>query len=285
MSVFDLPELNIETPVRPDGKITISILNDVEVAGLTVSDAQKKLTRLLSPYVVNPKVSLSIKDYQAQKVSVIGAVAKPGSYELLENNITVTEILSEAGGRTSEAGSRLIIIPSTKANMAVNANAAFQPESAKRARLASDSSHTQGIEFYMDDLTGQSGTAPLNILLRHGDTVVVPEAGEVQVLGDVKAPGSYKITGKMSILGAIAAAGGLEYSANANKVELVRDLSQEQKAIALIDLEKVALEKSANFRLQDGDVVQVPSSSGRFAGRQVVEFINGLFNVGVQTAQ
>jgi protein involved in polysaccharide export with SLBB domain len=141
---------------------------------------------------------------------------------------------------------------------------------------------TSGIEVDMEDLMGTVDKRPLIIPLVPGDTIIVPEAGSYEVDGEVTTPGSFKLTGRTSVIGAIAAAKGFTYSADVNNVEVIRDLGAGRKALISLDLEEVGLRGSRDIRLRNGDLVRVPSHSGRFFKRQIVETINGLFNgVGV----
>ena len=131
-------------------------------------------------------------------------------------------------------------------------------------------------EVYFDDLVGTHNNRPLTIPLHSGDTIVVPEAGTVQIDGEVNKPGSYQLASRMTLLGAIASASGLSYSAAVDKIEVIRELGGGQKALVTVDLEKIALREGEDIRLRDGDVVRVPSAPGRFATRQVINAVNGL---------
>ena len=82
IAVFELPELNQTVRVSEDGSITLSLLGKVEVSGLTAQELEKKLASLLDrQYTKGAHVTVFIKEYQ--KVSVLGAVGKPGQYELV----------------------------------------------------------------------------------------------------------------------------------------------------------------------------------------------------------
>lgn len=271
IEVYDLPELNSSVRVRPDGQVTLPLIEDVYVAGLSRGELQNKLRKHYSPYVHHPRVKVAVAEFSAQKVSVIGAVDKPGIYSLQSDSTTVLGMISKAGGRTEKAGSRIVIIPSSSEADTQNA-------------LLTGVAKRQGVEFYMDELSEEESRANLLIPLTAGDTIIVPEVGTVQVDGDVKLPGSYPLSSKMSVMGAIAAARGLQYSANIEEIEVIRDIGAGKKAAIVLDLEKVAMQSTSDIRLHNGDVVRVPSSPGRFAQQQVVEFINGIFNVGVSAS-
>lgn len=279
LTVFDVEELNRSVRVRPSGSISLPLVGTMMVAGLTEDDLQKELSKRLVKFMYDPQVHVFISEYSAHKVNVIGEVAKPGAYPLRRNDYSLVEILSEAGGKTQNAGGTIVLIPQQGAAHPEN------PEIASaRAKLAGNPANAFGIEIYFDDLVGSVNSPPLSIPLRPGDTIVVPEAGKVQVDGEVKTPGSFPLSSRTTLLGSIASAGGLSYSAEVSKVEVIRELGSGKKALLSVDLEKIALKDGQDIRLRDGDIVRVPSAGGRFATRQIIEGINSLFSFGVSGA-
>jgi hypothetical protein len=192
----------------------------------------------------------------------------------------LTEVLSDAGGRTPNASSRIILLPAPRiTEHAVEASTAMPQVSFVSTQ---DSADSFGIEVDIEELTGGVNQRPLLIPLLPGDTVIVPEAGTYEVDGEVTQPGSFKLTSRTSVIGAIAAARGLTYAAAVNNVEVIRDTGNGKKALITLDLEEVGLRGGQDVRLRSGDLVRVPSEPGRFFRRQIVQTINGLFNgVGV----
>lgn len=264
LEVFGLPELTADLEVSPAGTIAPALVGEVPAAGLTLAELKTRLTRTFATYVKNPEIRLTVKNFQAHKVSVIGAVQKAGVYPLKQLGRSLTDLLSEAGGRTDAAGSRVVLIPASSAN--------HPPET-----TVPTDDKLRGIEIDIEDLFGGVDHAPLVVPLLSGDTIVVPEAGTVEVDGEVARPGSYKLSSRLSALGAVASAGGFSYSADVNQVEIIREFGGGKKAAMPLDLEQVALNGKNDIRLRNGDVVRVPSHSGRFARRQVVEVLNSIF--------
>jgi polysaccharide export outer membrane protein len=84
-------------PVRPDGRISLPLLNDVLAAGLTPMQLQKSLTASLEPYIKSPLVSIVVREVHSFKVSVVGRVKTPGRYELT-TPVTVLDMIAIAGG-------------------------------------------------------------------------------------------------------------------------------------------------------------------------------------------
>lgn len=279
ISVFGFNNLTANTAVAPDGSIILPLVGRVEVGGLPIEDVQTTLSRRYSQYIRSPQVLVALKTFSTNRVSVIGEVNKPGTYPLTRRGIVLTEILSEAGGRTPAAGTRIVLLPAPRIRSTQSSNTATPTLSLVQSSTPESAS---GIEVDMEDLMGTIDKRPLVIPLVPGDTIIVPEAGSYEVDGEVTTPGSFKLTGRTSVIGAIAAAKGFTYSADVNNVEVIRDLGAGRKALISLDLEEVGLRGSHDIRLRNGDLVRVPSHSGRFFKRQIVETINGLFNgVGV----
>ena len=110
VSVWNTDAVSRTAPVRPDGKISLPLLNDVQAAGLTPMELREELTRRLAEYIPHPEVSVSVNEVRSFKVSVIGAVAKPGRYEL-KSWATVIDVLAMAEGFTQFAArSRIVVL-------------------------------------------------------------------------------------------------------------------------------------------------------------------------------
>src|SRR5713226_4882389 len=99
-------------PVRPDGRISLPLLNDVQAAGLTPMELRDELSRRLAEYIPHPEVAVSVTEVRSFKVSVMGAVVKPGRYEL-KSWATVIDVLAMAEGFTEFATrSRIVVLRS-----------------------------------------------------------------------------------------------------------------------------------------------------------------------------
>jgi polysaccharide biosynthesis/export protein len=269
ISVYGLPDLSGQSRVRPNGTISLPLLEEVQVSGLTEDELQRRLAGMLQPYVRQPRVQVFIDEYRAHLVSIIGEVARPGGYPLRRNQYSILDLLTEAGGLTDKAGSKVVLIPSEH-NPGAGGSGAFHRNP-----------NQDDLEFDIDELYGDASRKPLFLPLLPGDMVVIPKRGIYHVTGEVKSPGEFPLKSRMSVMGAIAAAGGLEYSADVAKVELIRNIGGNRQAVLSFDLEQVALKQGQDYDLRDGDIVRVPSQPGRFWRRQVVEFVNGFFSVGV----
>jgi polysaccharide export outer membrane protein len=109
IQVWKNAELSRTVPVRPDGKVSLPLVNDIEAAGLTPTELRDQLTMRLSEYVPSPEVSVILREVHSVKVAVIGAVKIPGRYEV-KSPATVLELLAQAQGLTEFASRDRITI-------------------------------------------------------------------------------------------------------------------------------------------------------------------------------
>ncbi len=109
ISVWHEPELSQAVVVRPDGMITLPLLNDIRISGLTTDEVQALLTEKVKTLVNDPQVTVIVKAVKSRKVYLVGNVAKPGVYTL-GGRKTVLELLAEAGGLGPFAKSRSIYV-------------------------------------------------------------------------------------------------------------------------------------------------------------------------------
>jgi polysaccharide biosynthesis/export protein len=97
ISVWHEPELSQDVVVRPDGMITLPLLNDIKIQGLTTSEVQTLLTEKMKPLVNEPQVTVIVKAIKSRKVFLVGNIARQGSYELTGTE-SVLQVIAEAGG-------------------------------------------------------------------------------------------------------------------------------------------------------------------------------------------
>jgi polysaccharide export outer membrane protein len=139
-------------PVRPDGKISLPLLNDVDAAGLTPAALRAVLEKALTTYMPAPSVSVIVREVHSYKVTVIGEVRTPGRYEL-RSQATVLDVLAMAGGLNEFAARSRIVV------------------------LRQEGAKTRRIPFAYDKLASENGAknaADENFCVRPGDVVLVP---------------------------------------------------------------------------------------------------------------
>lgn len=238
ITVYGAPDLSGHTRVNADGDISMPLIGYVRIAGLSSSEAEAAVeTELRKNNVVNdPQVSVYVKDYTNSGISVAGEVAKPGFYSALGPH-RLFDVLQAAGGLTDKAANRVVI-------------------------SHRDQQDTTTLEISKDP----TQMAASNVDLQPGDTVVVPQAGIVYVLGEVTRPGGYVLnsTGGITVLQVVAAAGGPTHLASAGKTRLLRrggNGFQEQG----VDLKKLLRGKAHDIPVSDQDIVFIPTSGVKTA--------------------
>lgn len=238
VTVYGAPDLSGHSRVSAEGNISMPLIGYLRVAGLSSSEAEGAIeAKLRQNNVVNdPQVSVSVKEYGSSGISVTGEVAKPGFYSALGPH-RLFDVLQAAGGPTDKAANKVLITHRGQ-------------EDATTLYISKDSAEI----------------AASNVDLQPGDTVVVPKAGIVYVLGEVTRPGGYVLnsTGGITVLQVVAAAGGPTHVASAGKTRLLRRSEngfQEQG----IDLKKLLRGKAHDVSVRDQDILFIPSSAVKTA--------------------
>lgn len=237
--VFELDQLNRTVRVSGDGTMDLPLIGSIPVRGLTPDEVAFEVAeRLRNRFVQNPQVSIFVKEFHSQKVSLLGAVSSPATYPLVGRR-NLLQILADAGGLSANAGNVLFVFR--------------QDDDGRSARLS----------VPLNELLIQ-GNPRWNIWLRPGDIVSVPPeaAVSVSILGAVSSPGVYKLPvgDGASVLNAVARAGGLNDRASKSGIQIKRrDASGEEKVLK-VDLGDILSGKESDFILQEGDVVVVKES-------------------------
>jgi polysaccharide export outer membrane protein len=148
IGVWKEPELSQNVVVRPDGKISLALMNEVKVSGQTPTQIQTMLTARLKAFIVDPQVTVTVSDVRSKNAFITGEVARPGAYPLLMPT-NVLQLIAKAGGFTPFALHRGIVV--------------LREVNGKQVRIPFP---------YKDVIRGQKDDQ--NIELRPGDTVVVP---------------------------------------------------------------------------------------------------------------
>src|SRR6516162_11365951 len=109
ISVWKNPELSRTVPVRPDGKVSLPLVNDIQAAGLTPATLREQVTERLAEFIPTPEVSVMVREVHSRKVAVVGAVKTPGRFEL-RSPMTVLEVIALAQGLTDFAARDRIVV-------------------------------------------------------------------------------------------------------------------------------------------------------------------------------
>jgi polysaccharide export outer membrane protein len=235
ITVLESPDLEQHVRVTDSGNAELILGGTVRVLGLAPEEAavavEKKLIE--GNYVLNPHVSVTVEHFATKNVSVVGQVRSPGSYEIGTPR-PVLDVLALSGGLT-ELAERKITIERRETKEQVEYFVSNSPSTALKA---------QPIVF-------------------PGDTVLVPRASVVYLLGDVGRPGGYSAAtndSQLTVLQAVALAGGTPPNAVPSRARLIRKGESGaylEIALPLSDMQKG---KRADFVLQADDIIYVPYS-------------------------
>jgi len=149
INVWKEPELSRSAPVRPDGRVTLPLVGDIEASGNTPKQLQASIEKILEKYISKPVVTVIVQEVKSHKFSIVGEVQKPGTYPLT-GSVTVLQGLAQAGGFRDWAKVKDIIILRT-----------------------SPTGSREKLHFnYKRVIKGD--TSQQNVQLQTGDTIVVP---------------------------------------------------------------------------------------------------------------
>lgn len=255
IEVFNVAELKRTARVSNDGMIGLALIGRVKAAGLTVDQLRAQLeARYGETYLQDPQISVFVTDFRAQSVSVIGAVEKPGIYQLTAPR-NLIEILSMAGGlakrNTAPAGRTLII---TRKN---GFGDLYVVEGMRL--LAGDKVE---IEIRRLLYSQESG---LNIAIKPFDTISVAKADLVYVVGDVRKPAGIIMEDRddLTVLQALAMAEGLNRTASKNKARIFRKTEDGGKIEIPVRLGDILGGKAPDPTLAANDILFIPDSRGK----------------------
>jgi polysaccharide export outer membrane protein len=148
IDVWKEPDISRIVPVRPDGKITLPLVNDVQASGLTTTQLAAKIAEGLKKYITSPQVTVGVTEINSRKIFVQGEVTRPGAFPLLPN-MTVLQALASSGGFTQFAREKKIYI--------------LRMEDGRQVKHPFN---------YKEAVSGKN--VEQNIILEGGDIIVVP---------------------------------------------------------------------------------------------------------------
>ena len=243
VSVYNVPELSTKARVSNSGDVYLPLIDYVHVGDLTIEEAQTLIAKRLSDggFVRSPHVTIFVDEASSQGVTIFGEVTKPGIYPNLGDH-KLYELVSEAGGFTASAAKRVSIIrrnQSQPLNVILPKNLADDPSS--------------------------------NVDIMPGDTINVPRAPVIYVVGDVGRPSGLLVdNGSLTVLQALALAGGTNRTAKMGGVRIIRKgptgMTETQ-----VPLKKMLEAKAPDIPLQADDILFIPVSGGRLMAARTFE--------------
>ncbi|MGH9327379.1 MAG: polysaccharide biosynthesis/export family protein [Terriglobia bacterium] len=268
ITVFNLPEMTQTVRVENDGTVTIKLLGRIRAAGLTATQLRDELQKEWGEnYLEDPHVTIFIKQFHARPVSVVGAVAKPGLYQL-PGERTLVQVIAMAGG---------VNMPGTGTGNAVGAAPAGRWVYITRKDGFPGLKPMKGLDVLArDQIKVDLGRllythdSALDIPIEAFDTVTVSKAGIVYVLGAVKRPGGFTLEDRDSLtaLQALALAEGFTENPSKKHCKIIHTLSNGTRTEKTIDLGKIMKDKAKDPLLTANDILVVPDSTGKLIGKQ-----------------
>ena len=264
ITVFEEEKLNKIVRVSSQGNISLPLLGTVGVKGLTANELEKEIRDLLAEkYFQDPHVSVFIKEYRNQRISVIGAVEKPGIFDVTGQK-TVLDMLTTAGGLKEDGGQLLFLIR--------------PPRMEDEAVIEGKDSDDQIPKTFVINLEELliKGDLTLNLPLIHGDVINIPVSGKIFVGGEVRSPGGFSLKGKrMTFSQAITLAGGVKGEAKGSEAKIFRSESGTGKEILIANVYAIEKGQEEDLYLKENDIIIVPKSGTKTFLNELWEFIKG----------
>lgn len=269
ITLFNVPEAHgRELQVTPrvttvrvsyQGQISLPVVGEVDVRGLTVSATEQLLRQRFDKYIHNPQIGVLVREFR-QRVSVIGAVQKPGAVELTGPK-SVIEILALAGGISEKAGSQVHIY-----------------------RQGKEGRETSVIDLaVLSNSTGlinAANASQINMMVEPGDMINVPEAGMFFVEGAVRNPGSYPLGRRYTLTQALATAGGIDRELNASEISIFRRTGPGQVETIALNVNAVMEGTEKDPQIEPDDVIILPISTGKYIVKRFIGTLIGGMNIG-----
>lgn len=233
---FDMPEISSQLRVDDQGDVSVPLAGRVHVAGLSLPAAREAIRKELiqKEILKNPHLNLDVLQYSANYITVLGEVQSPGRLQLLAPH-PLSEVLAMAGGETALAGNKVVI-----------------------TQRVDGRSEARDVHFDRNSVL--NGTSPEMVL--PGDSVLVPRAGIVYVLGGVSRPGGYIMQegGHLDVAEALSIASGTALNAAVGSIRVIRKMPDGSLATLPVPYKKMTKGEVTPMQLQAGDIVYVPVS-------------------------
>lgn len=240
INVYNVPELTSKVRVSNSGDVYLPLIDYVHVEGLSQEEAQGVIEKRLEDggFVRNPHVTIFVDEASSQGVVILGEVAKPGIYPDTAGH-KLYEMISQAGGFSASASRKIAILrkgESEPIRVDLPRNLADDPKA--------------------------------NVDILPGDTITIPRAPIIYVVGDVGQPKGLLVdNGTLTVLQALALAGGTNHTAKLSASRIIRK-GPNGMYETKVEIKKMLEAKAPDMPLQADDILFVPVSGGKvLAGR------------------
>ena len=247
VSVYGVSDFKQEVRVSDGGEISLPLIGGVNIGGSSIEEAQDTIAKAMvqGGYFRDPHVSVLIKDFASQGISIMGEVMHPGVYPTMSTR-RLFDLVALSGGFTPKAG-RLVTIthrdrPTEPQSIMITVDPAKSPES--------------------------------NVEVQPGDTILVSRAGIVYVVGDVARPGGFVMENneRMTVLEAVALAQGVNRTAALNAARVIRRQTGKPEEVK-IELKKIMAAKAQDVELMPDDILFIPGSAAKGAAKRGLDSV------------
>lgn len=245
----NVEEIKKTVRVNSEGEIALPLVGVIRAKGMTTSQLEKTIAGRLEKYVEETVVTVFVKEYHSQRISVVGSVKNPQVYAVTGQRYLI-DMLMTAGGLSEAAGNIAYVIRPVVADSPTN-----------RAKT---------IVINLEELLF-NGNLNLNIPVFAGDVISVPKGGIVFVDGAVKNPGAFTMQGKTTVMQAIVMAKGVNPEAKLSDIRIFRDNGKGDRDIIPVDYDAIRKGENPDIVLADNDIIIVPQSG-------IKNFFNGFIN-------
>ncbi|HLV01648.1 MAG TPA: polysaccharide biosynthesis/export family protein [Acidobacteriota bacterium] len=250
ISVFGVDRFNHTLRVNSSGLVKVPLAGVIEVGGLTPAEVEVRVADILREDLIkDPQVSVFVREYRSQPVYIIGAVNKPGQYQITQQ-IHLIDVISMAGGLADSASHEATL----QRKVPVEPGSNTPPET---------------VRIDLEKLLVE-GDLSLNVPVQGGDVINIPErvVDVFYVVGEVGRPGAFQLPEEQDLLisQALAQAGGPVKTAKADKGILVRYDEEGRRQELAVDFKDILEGKKPDFRVMPNDVIFIPGSTFKDIG-------------------
>jgi polysaccharide export outer membrane protein len=274
--------------VNSSGGVTLPYVGTVPVMGMTATEVEEKVKTLLDgKYIKNPQVSVFVAEYRSQPVFVLGAVMRPGQYQIT-SSLQLVDAIALAGGLNTETAAGYAVIQRRGREQPAPAAQSTGPMDGQAARVAATSASPSVVsaqgkphETTRVDLRDllDNGNLELNVPIQGGDVVQIPEKQleRFYVIGDVNRPGAYELPteDKLLVTQALAWAGGPLRTAKKSKGVLVRYDEKGGRQEMAINVDDIMKGKKTDITVLPNDVIFLPGSTAKSIGYGLLGVLPG----------
>jgi polysaccharide export outer membrane protein len=272
IKVDDAPELSVTAAVSADGTFHMPYLKRLKAEGKTTDGLAKEIADgLRGKYLKDPNVIISVKQFNSRAFFILGAVKKPGVYQI-EGKPSLIKLLTVAGGPADNHGSTAIILHEIKKDTAAANQTAARPSPAEAAAAGEDEPEYSVRTVNINGMFKGLGLENKEGYLEPGDIINVLPADVFYVAGEVFAPGQFPLSEGTTLRQAMALAQGTTFNAAIGEGIIFRtDPATGRRDEIKVDVGAVMKNRKPDIPLVAGDIVLVPNSKTRTIGNAVLK--------------